>query len=74
MFNWFKKNREVDLYSLSSRKLRLTYFSVNLDILTGYVKGYSSRRGVLYRDLNGRYSLICEERSSFRTRLLFTPE
>ena len=74
MFNWFKKNRKVDLYSLSSRKLRLTYFSVNLVILTGYIKGYNSRRGVLYRDPNGRYSLICEERSSFRTRLLFTPE
>ena len=44
-------------------------FSVNLDVLEKYVNGYYSRRGVLYRE--GSYELVCDERSSFRTRLIF---
>ena len=71
MFKWFRRNKEITFDSLSTRKLRLTCFSVNLDVLEKYVNGYYSRRGVLYRRENSRYELVCEERSSFRTRLVF---
>lgn len=68
MFKWFRRNKEITFDSLSTRKLRLTCFSVNLDVLEKYVNGYYSRRGVLYR--GGSYELVCEERSSFRTKLV----
>ena len=69
MFKCFRRNKEITFNSLSTCKLRLTCFSVNLDVLEKYVNGYYSRRGVLYRE--GSYELVCEERSSFRTRLVF---
>ena len=68
MFKCFRRNKEITFDSLSTRKLRLTCFSVNLDVLEKYVNGYYSRRGVLYGE--GSYKLVCEERSSFRTRLI----
>jgi len=68
MFKCFRRNKEITFDSLSTHKLRLTCFSVNLDVLEKYVNGYYSRRGVLYRE--GSYELVCEERSSFRTRLI----
>ena len=68
MFKCFRRNKEITFNSLSTRKLRLTCFSVNLDILEKYVNGYYSRRGVLYGE--GSYELVCDERSSFRTRLI----
>lgn len=71
MFKCFRRNKEITFDSLSTHKLRLTCFSVNLDVLEKYVNGYYSRRGVLYRGENSRYELVCEERSSFRTRLVF---
>ena len=71
MFKCFRRNKEITFNSLSTHKLRLTCFSVNLDVLEKYVNGYYSRRGVLYREENSRYELVCEERSSFRTRLVF---
>lgn len=71
MFKCFRRNQEITFDSLSTRKLRLTCFSVNLDVLEKYVNGYYSRRGVLYRKENSSYTLVCEERSSFRTRLVF---
>lgn len=68
MFKCFRRNKEITFDSLSTRKLRLTCFSVNLDVLEKYVNGYYSRRGVLYGE--GSYELVCDERSSFRTRLI----
>lgn len=68
MFKCFRRNKEITFNSLSTRKLRLTCFSVNLDVLEKYVNGYYSRRGVLYGE--GSYELVCDERSSFRTRLI----
>ena len=68
MFKCFRRNKEITFNSLSTRKLHLTCFSVNLDILEKYVNGYYSRRGVLYGE--GSYELVCDERSSFRTRLI----
>lgn len=70
MFKCFRRNKEIIFNSLSTRKLRLTCFSVNLDVLEKYVNGYYSRRGVLYRGENSRYELVCEERSSFKTKLV----
>lgn len=70
MFKCFRRNKEITFDSLSTRKLHLTYFSVNLDVLEKYVNGYYSRRGVLYREENSSYTLVCEERSSFRTKLV----
>lgn len=69
MFKCFRRNKEITFDSLSTHKLRLTCFSVNLDVLEKYVNGYYSRRGVLYGE--GSYELVCDERSSFRTRLVF---
>ena len=69
MFKCFRRNQEITFDSLSTHKLRLTCFSVNLDILEKYVNGYYSRRGVLYGE--GSYESVCEERSSSRTRLVF---
>lgn len=68
MFKCFRRNQEITFDSLSTHKLRLTCFSVNLDVLEKYVNGYYSRRGVLYGE--GSYELVCDERSSFRTRLI----
>lgn len=70
MFKCFRRNQEITFDSLSTHKLRLTCFSVNLDVLEKYVNGYYSRRGVLYRKENSRYELVCEERSSFKTKLV----
>lgn len=71
MFKCFRRNKEITFNSLSTHKLRLTCFSVNLDVLEKYVNGYYSRRGVLYREENSSYTLVCEERSSFRTKLVY---
>lgn len=68
MFKCFRRNKEITFNSLSTHKLHLTCFSVNLDVLEKYVNGYYSRRGVLYGE--GSYELVCDERSSFRTRLI----
>ena len=70
MFKCFRRNKEITFDSLSTHKLRLTCFSVNLDVLEKYVNGYYSRRGVLYREENSIYELVCEERSSFKTKLV----
>ena len=70
MVKCFRRNKEITFNSLSTHKLRLTCFSVNLDVLEKYVNGYYSRRGVLYREENSRYELVCEERSSFKTKLV----
>ena len=70
MFKCFRRNQEITFDSLSTHKLRLTCFSVNLDVLEKNANGYYSRRGVLYRKENSRYELVCEERSSFKTKLV----
>lgn len=74
MFKCLRRNKEITFDSLSTHKLRLTCFSVNLDVLEKYVNGYYSRRGVLYREENSSYTLVCEERSSFRNKLVYRQE
>lgn len=70
MFKCFRRNKEISFNSLSTRKLRLTCFSVNLDVLEKYVNGYYSRRGVLSKEENSSYALVCKKPSSFKSKLV----
>lgn len=69
MFNWLRTQKEVTYHSLRTRNRHLVLLKVNLDIIEQFINGYHRRRGVLYRDPQGSYSLNCNERSSFRTIL-----